>query len=71
MDNEEIITDINNYADEIHYKPEFNSWMVQCFYDGTEEIFEGDIEKDMEHLKSVVTGYDYETLFSRYSIRQK
>lgn len=71
MDNEEIITDINNYADEIHYKPEFNSWMVQCFYDGTEEIFEGDIEKDMEHLKSVVTGYDYETLFSRYSIKQE
>ncbi len=71
MDNEEIITDINNYADEIHYKPEFNSWMVQCFYDGTEEIFEGDIEKDMEHLKAVVTGYDYETLFSRYSIKQE
>ena len=71
MDNEEIITDINNYADEIHYKPEFNSWMVQCFKNGDQEIFEGDIEKDMEHLKAVVTGYDYETLFSRYSIRQK
>lgn len=67
MDNEEIITDINNYADEIHYKPEFNSWMVQCFKNGDQEIFEGDIEKDMEHLKGIVTEYDYESLFSKYS----
>ena len=44
---------------------------LELFYDGTEEIFEGDIEKDMEHLKAVVTGYDYETLFSRYSIKQE
>lgn len=66
MDNEEIITDINNYADEIHYKPEFNSWMVECFENGDEEIFEGDIEKDMEHLKSIVTEFDYESLFEKY-----
>jgi hypothetical protein len=66
MDNEEIITDINNYADEIHYKPEFNSWMVQCFNDGNQEIFEGDIEKDMQHLKDIVTTYDYDSLFKKY-----
>ena len=67
MDNEEIITDINNYADEIHYKPEFNSWMVQCFKDGNQEIFEGDIEKDMQHLKDIVTTYDYDSLFRKYN----
>lgn len=67
MDNEEIITDINNYADEIHYKPEFNSWMVQCFKDGDQEIFEGDIEKDMQHLKDIVTTYDYDSLFRKYN----
>ena len=67
MDNEEIITDINNYADEIHYKPEFNSWMVQCFNDGNQEIFEGDIEKDMQHLKDIVTTYDYDSLFRKYN----
>ncbi len=66
MDNEEIITDINNYADEIHYKPEVNSWMVQCFNDGNQEIFEGDIEKDMQHLKDIVTTYDYDSLFKKY-----
>jgi hypothetical protein len=66
MDNEEIITDINNYADEIHYKPEYNAWMVQCFNDGTEEIFEGDIEKDMQHLRSIIESYDYENLFEKY-----
>ena len=68
MDNEEIITDINNYADEIHYKPEYNAWMVQCFNDGTEEIFEGDIEKDMQHLRSIIESYDYETLFEKYEV---
>lgn len=67
MDNEEIITDINNYADEIHYKPEFNAWMVQCFNDGNQEIFEGDIEKDMQHLKDIVTTYDYDSLFRKYN----
>lgn len=66
MDNEEIITDINNYADEIHYKPEYNSYMVECFESGDEEIFMGDIEGDMERLKAIVTSYDYETLFSKY-----
>ena len=68
MDNEEIITDINNYADEIHYKPEYNAWMVQCFNDGIEEIFEGDIEKDMQHLRSIIESYDYETLFEKYEV---
>ena len=68
MDNEEIITDINNYADEIHYKPEYNAWMVQCFNDGTEEIFEGDIEKDMQHLRSIIENYDYKTLFEKYEV---
>ena len=41
---EEIITDLSNYADTIHYKPEYNAWMVRCFNSGEEEIFKDDIE---------------------------
>lgn len=66
MDNEEIITDLFNYADTIHYKPEYNSWMVECFNSGEEEIFKGDIEADMDRLRQIVTTYDYESLFAKY-----
>ncbi|WP_051199286.1 UDP-2,4-diacetamido-2,4,6-trideoxy-beta-L-altropyranose hydrolase [Butyrivibrio fibrisolvens] len=66
MDNEEIITDLSNYADTIHYKPEYNAWMVRCFNSGEEEIFKDDIEADMNKLREIVKNYDYESLFARY-----
>ena len=29
---------------------------------------EGDIEKDMQHLRSIIESYDYETLFEKYEV---
>lgn len=35
---EDIVTNLNNYADYTHYKPEINKYMVTCFANGTCEV---------------------------------
>lgn len=34
----DFTTDLNNYRDITHYKPEFNDWMTDCFSDGTSRV---------------------------------
>ncbi|MBR5799077.1 MAG: hypothetical protein IKY23_03350 [Lachnospiraceae bacterium] len=34
-DREDIVLDLNNYADYSHYHPRFNRFMAECFVDGT------------------------------------
>ncbi len=34
-DREDIVLDLNNYADYSHYHPDFNRFMAECFVDGT------------------------------------
>lgn len=64
-DLEEIVTDLNNYADYTHYHRDINYYMTQCFADGTCEI------KDSEQMAAALarTGemierFDFEELFS-------
>lgn len=40
-DREDIVLDLNNYADYSHYHPKFNRFMAECFADGT-----GIVKKD-------------------------
>ncbi len=34
----DFTTDLNNYRDITHYKPEFNDWMTDCFSDGSNRV---------------------------------
>ncbi|MBO6053524.1 MAG: hypothetical protein J6Q17_07290, partial [Clostridia bacterium] len=42
----EEVTDLNNYADYYHYKPEINRFMVECFKSGEYEVTSSEQMKD-------------------------
>ena len=70
QDQEEIICDLNHYADYSHYHPRFNRYMAECFADGecvvAKDGQEGkNIDQYLEHMREIVMGFDYEELLSR------
>lgn len=74
-DREDIILDLNNYADYSHYHPQYNRFMTECFADGscrviTEEEKTADdrgetIDEYLTHMRQIVADYDFEELFSK------
>lgn len=69
-DREEIICDLNHYADYTHYHPRFNRFMTECFADGACLVAKGgqpgqQIEEYIEHMRQIAESFDYEELLSR------
>ena len=69
-DREEIICDLNNYADYSHYHPRFNRYMAECFANGTNLVAkEGQagkpIEEYLAHMREIAVGFDYESLLAK------
>lgn len=62
---EEIVTDLNNYADYTHYHARFNRFMTECFADGMCEVeSEEEMERVLEETRDMVGRFDFEELFS-------
>ncbi|MBP3784345.1 MAG: hypothetical protein J6I68_13960 [Butyrivibrio sp.] len=60
------VTDLSNYADYSHYKPEINRYMVECFNNGNYEIKSSDEMKEaLIKMKGIVESFDYDELFSQ------
>lgn len=64
---EEIVCDLDHYADYSHYHPKFNRYMAECFADGTNLVAkEGQdgttIEQYLEEMKELALTFDYEEL---------
>lgn len=64
-DLEEIVTDLNNYADYTHYHRDINYYMAQCFADGTCEITDSaQMAAALVRTGEMVERFDFEALFS-------
>lgn len=62
---EEIVTDLNNYADYTHYHARFNRFMTECFADGTCEIkSREEMERALTKTRDMIDSFDFEELFS-------
>lgn len=60
------VTDLNNYADYSHYKPEINRFMVECFENGAHEVkSEKEMEEELAKMQAIVDGFDFDELFSK------
>ncbi|WP_022768185.1 hypothetical protein [Butyrivibrio sp. NC2007] len=60
------VTDLNNYADYSHYKPEINRYMVECFSDDSHRITSSEqMAKELTKMREIVESFDYEELFSQ------
>lgn len=69
-DREEIICDLNHYADYSHYHPRYNRYMTECFASGeclvAKEGEEGKkIEEYLLHMRKIVEEFDFAELLSR------
>lgn len=69
-DREDIILDLNHYADYSHYHPDYNRFMTECFVNGTgrvypEDSLEGkDINDYLAHMRQIVENFDFKALLS-------
>lgn len=65
-DEEEIITDLNHYADYTHYHPDFNHYMTRCFGDGTDEVTDmKQVKEHIDNMRRIASEYDFEPLLSK------
>ena len=64
-DQEQIVTDLNNYADYTHYHSDINRYMTECFANGTCEVTSGEeMESALLRMRAVIERFDYIKLFS-------
>lgn len=68
-DREDIILDLNHYADYSHYHPDYNRFMAECFTNGTglvaKEEKEGrTIDEYLAHMREIVDGFDFDGLLA-------
>lgn len=70
-DREDIILDLNHYADYSHYHPDYNRFMTECFTNGTGLVAKnGDeegktIDEYLSHMREIVDEFDFEELLAR------
>lgn len=68
-DQEEIICDLDHYADYSHYHPRYNRYMTECFAAGSclvdKEGTGKTIDEYLEHMRMIVESFDFEELLSR------
>lgn len=69
-DQEEIICDLNNYADYSHYHPRYNRYMTECFANQTNIVAKKGqpgktIDEYLLHMKEIALNFDYEKLLSQ------
>ncbi len=63
LDQEEIVCNLNNYADTMHYHKDVCRYITDCFSNGDCELTADNIRERMEALKALAAGYDYEAIW--------
>lgn len=60
---ENIICNLNNYADYTHYHGRICEYMVECFASGERQVTLDNLEEEIQVLYSLASTYDYEAIF--------
>ncbi len=68
---EDIVTDLNTYADYTHYHPRINRYMAECFRDGTDRIAKKNedgvhMNEYLNKMRKIVASYDFDSLEERW-----
>lgn len=61
--NFEMTCDLDNYSDEIHYKPEINSKILNWMHDGDYELTKDNYKKYIKDIREFYMTYNYESIF--------
>lgn len=59
---EEVITDLDLYADVSHHNQEINYYMAECFRTGEHRLTQENLEEQIKMFECIVEEYDYDGL---------
>ena len=69
LDDADYVTNLDNYGDYTHHKPEQNTYMVSCFANGSCEIrSQEDLDAVLERIRTMTKTFDFDALFAAYGI---
>ena len=60
---EDIICNLNNYADYTHYHSRICKFMVECFQNGNCRVTDENLEEELDALYQLALNYDYDAIF--------
>ncbi len=61
---EEIVCNLDLYADTGHYNRSVNRYMTECFVDKTHRLSRDNYLEELQRMKSMIEAYDYDALFT-------
>lgn len=59
QDEFDIITDLDNYRDDCHHRPEYNRYMFECVRDGRKEMTKENYRELLQEMHRFAKEYDY------------
>lgn len=59
LNNADIVTNLYNYSDAWHYRPDINEFMVECFADGQHRLTSDNYIAELEKLCDMVSNFDF------------
>lgn len=63
MDNEEIITDLDNYMDSGHYSPKVCSKLIKMMAEGEHLLTKDNYKSVLKRMKNFTKSYDYDRIY--------
>lgn len=63
---EEVICNLNNYADYTHFHGRICDYMVQCFANGDRRVTKESLEEELSVLYDLTVDYDYEAIWDNW-----
>lgn len=64
QDEWEIISDLNNYRDVNHYRPEYNRYIFECIRDGKNELTLDNYKEHLDNMYEYALHFDYDALWA-------
>lgn len=67
QDQQEIVCNLDNYMDMIHFTPDINQYMMQCISDGQCEVTDENVDDVIGHMRQVYEYIINEGIYRYYS----
>lgn len=63
----DIITNLDNYRDTAHHRPEYNRYIFECIRDGRNLVTEENLQLYIDSMYEYAKNYDYDTLWEDFT----
>lgn len=67
---EEIVCDLNNYMDMIHYSAEINQYMLECIVAGENRLTVDNLQAELENMRSFTEYISKEEIYRYYPLEK-